>query len=73
MDRLAEIITAKANELFDETVRLRRHFHMYPELSFSEYDTSDYICSYLDKHGVDYTAKLAGTGIIAWINGEKKE
>ncbi len=72
MDRLAEIITAKANELFDETIRLRRHFHMYPELSFREYDTSDYICSYLDKHGIDYTAKLAGTGIIAWINGEKK-
>lgn len=72
MDRLAEIITAKANELFDETIRLRRHFHMYPELSFREYDTSDYICSYLDKLDIDYTAKLAGTGIIAWINGEKK-
>lgn len=44
---------------------------MYPELSFREYETSQYICSFLDSKGIDYAGNIAGTGIIAWINGQK--
>lgn len=71
MDSVAEIISKNANEIFDETVRLRRHFHMHPELSFKEYKTSQFICDYLDKHKIDHVRNLAGTGIIAWIEGER--
>jgi len=45
---------------------------MNPELSFKEYDTSKFICKYLDSHKVDYIKGLAGTGIIAWVDGLKK-
>ena len=72
MDRLAEIITSRSGEIFEETVRLRRHFHMHPELSFKEYETSKFICRYLDRHKVGYTKGIAGTGIIAWTDGLKK-
>ncbi|MEA1887740.1 MAG: M20 family metallopeptidase [Bacteroidota bacterium] len=72
MDSIAETISQSAREIFDETVSLRRHFHMYPELSFNEYDTSQFICDYLDKHKIDYIRNLAGTGIIAWIKGAKE-
>lgn len=70
MDKIAEIITQRADEIFDETVRLRRHFHMYPELSFKEYKTSEFICGFLNDHKIDYIKDLAGTGIIAWVNGK---
>ena len=71
MNSIAEKITERANEIINKTVRLRRHFHMYPELSFKEYKTSEFICNYLDEHNIEYHKNLAGTGIIAWVNGEK--
>lgn len=73
MDKLAEIITQKAAALYNETVRLRRHFHMYPELSFKEYKTSEFIAGFLDEHKIDYVRNVAGTGIIAWVKGKGKE
>ena len=71
MDKLQVIIKKKASILLDETIRLRRHFHMYPELSFREKKTADFICSYLDDKNIEYINNLADTGIIAWINGSK--
>ena len=71
MDNIAKIITRRAEEIFDETVRLRRHFHMYPEISFREFETSKFICSFLESNEIDYVNNIAGTGIIAWINGKK--
>ena len=73
MDAIAEIIKDKTNEIINETVRHRRHFHMHPELSFMEYKTAEYICDYLDKHDIKYSRNLAGTGIIAWVDGEKRD
>lgn len=71
MDIIAEVIRDKANEIIDETIRLRRHFHMHPELSFKEFKTSEFICDYLDELNIKYTKDLAGKGIIAWVNGDK--
>ncbi len=73
MDAIAEIIRNKTNEIINETVRHRRHLHMHPELSFKEFETAEYICEYLDKHNIQYSRNLAGTGIIAWVNGEKSD
>ena len=42
---------------------------MYPELSFREYETSEFICKYLDSNNIDYVSNIAGTGIIAWVDG----
>lgn len=70
MDKIAKIITGKAEELFEETIRLRRHFHTYPELSFKEYRTAEYISDYLDRHKIKHQKNLAGTGIAGWIEGK---
>ena len=40
MQGIKDIIQLKAVELRDEVIRLRRHFHQYPELSYSETETS---------------------------------
>jgi len=71
MDKIAKIITRRAEEIYDETLRLRRYFHMYPELSFRELETSRFICNFLERNNIEYVSNIAGTGIIAWVDGLK--
>lgn len=56
----------------DEAVKLRRHFHMYPELSFHEFNTAAYIAEYLELHGISFRKGIAGNGIIGRIDGKLK-
>lgn len=72
MNTLAEIIKHRANELYKETQDIRRHLHMYPELSYNEQETSLFIARYLEKNKINYTANLAGHGVIATIQGRKE-
>ena len=48
----------------------RRHLHAHPELSFCENETSAYIKARLDETGISWKP-MAGTGIVAVIEGEK--
>lgn len=63
-------IKQKANELLQEMQRIRHHIHSYPELSFQEYKTSEFIASELSKLNIPYTPGIAGTGIVALIEGK---
>ncbi len=47
---------------------IRRTIHQYPELSYQEHRTSQFICDELDKLRIPYKTGLAGTGIAAYIN-----
>lgn len=47
-----------------ELIRLRRHFHQYPELALQEYETSAYVRRYLEKMGYTIT-EVPPTGLIA--------
>lgn len=58
-----------ARQYAPEFVAIRRHIHSHPELSFVEYETSKFIQQKLSEFGVSYTAGIAGTGIIATIEG----
>ena len=46
-------IMSSATALKDETVRLRRDFHKYPESGFSEFRTASIIIKYLRELGYD--------------------
>ncbi|HEX7016242.1 MAG TPA: amidohydrolase [Cyclobacteriaceae bacterium] len=59
-------------QILPEVIRIRRHLHQHPELSFQEYATSDYIKSQLDKLGVAWRP-IASTGVLATIEGESPE
>lgn len=59
---------AKKNH--DYVIQMRREFHMNPEVSMQEYNTSKRIKEELDKIGVEYKG-IAGTGVIATIHGTK--
>lgn len=54
------------NSLIGEVIKIRRHLHQYPEISEKEYETSNYIKSYLDKIGIE--SKIIGeTGVVATL------
>ncbi|MEK5217272.1 MULTISPECIES: amidohydrolase [Psychrobacillus] len=52
----------------EELVQLRRKLHSEPELSFEEFQTTQFICEYLDNLGISYR-KTEPTGVIAEIKG----
>lgn len=58
-------------ELFDEMVKLRRHFHENPELSFEEVETPKTIAAYLRALGIEVETEVGGRGVIGRIYGGK--
>src|SRR5258705_21702 len=63
-------IKTLARELAPAFIDIRHHIHSHPELSFQEYATSSFIQQKLDEFGVSYRANVAGTGVIALIEGK---
>lgn len=58
-------IKKKTNKYYNEMVRLRRHFHMHPELSFQEVQTPAYIAEYLREIGIDEVEEgVGGRGVV---------
>ena len=53
----------------DDVVRLRRYFHMNPELSFAEVETARNIQNYCDSLGLVTKANIARTGVAAVLHG----
>lgn len=49
-------------------IELRRHFHMYPELSYEEFETTEFIEKELNSMGIK-TERFEGTGLVGWIHG----
>jgi len=64
-----EKVTALAQEIFQETVAIRRHLHQHPELSFEEYQTAAYVKSQLEQLGIPYEV-MADTGVVGLIHGD---
>lgn len=59
-----------AKQYAPEFIAIRHHLHSHPELSFQEFETSLFIQQKLDEFGVRYTSGIAGTGIVATIEGK---
>jgi len=61
------------NSEYHNTITEWRHWlHQHPELSFKEEQTSDFIASILNAHDIPHHRGLAGTGIVASVNGRQK-
>lgn len=64
-------INKRINEIFPKLIKIRRDFHMYPEVSENEYRTMNKICDYLDEWNIEYSREVAKTGVVAIIRGGK--
>ena len=76
LDSLLNTLQIKIKELskkyLSETIEIRRYLHANPELSFEEYNTSDYIASKLKEYNIPFTQGIVKTGIVALIQGTKQ-
>lgn len=58
-----------AQSLLPQLRDIRHHLHQYPELSFQELATMGFIAAQLERIGIPYEKEIAGTGIVALIQG----
>lgn len=68
---LIDSIITLSNKYEDYIINLRRKIHQNPELSFNEHKTSELIVSELKKLGMKTTTGIAGTGVIATLEGKE--
>lgn len=64
-------IVKRTEELEQEAIELRRWFHRHPELSWQEYETTEYIIAYLENLGIEVHRYEGRTGCWGMIYGGK--
>lgn len=69
MDFKKKINTLTGPDFMAEIIKIRRHLHQHPELSFGEHQTSAYIRKQLDNWGISYRYPVVETGLVASIKG----
>jgi amidohydrolase len=52
-----------------DSLAIRHHLHAHPELSYQEYETSNYIQRQLTEYGIPHTV-MATTGVVGIIEGQ---
>ncbi|MGC8976036.1 MAG: M20 metallopeptidase family protein [Candidatus Ratteibacteria bacterium] len=62
-----QLIEKEVKNIENEIIEWRRYFHMYPELGFEEYKTSEKIQSILKETGIPFEIK-GKTGVIGFIS-----
>lgn len=67
-ERIEELAVAYA----DEFIQVRHHLHAHPELSYQEFQTSQFVQQKLEEFSVPFEVK-AGTGVVGLIKGNNPE
>ncbi|WP_340104299.1 amidohydrolase [Rhodohalobacter sp. 8-1] len=67
--QLKQIIDERADDIEQEVIEWRRHFHEHPELSNREFETAEYIADYLTGLGLEVETGVAKTGVVALLEG----
>ncbi|MEA4965823.1 MAG: M20 family metallopeptidase [Oscillospiraceae bacterium] len=52
-----------------DAIALRRRLHQNPELSEREFGTMELICGELERLGIPYEKRIAGTGVVGLLRG----
>lgn len=68
---LHEQISKRAQEIEQEVIALRRHYHEHPELSNREFETAKHIAEELKKLGLKPDVGIAHTGVVAVLDSGK--
>lgn len=54
-------------------IRIRRYFHVNPELSWKEFETAKHIANYCETLGLVTKKKVGRTGVVAVLHGEHSD
>ncbi len=66
---IKDIIKSLASKYANEFIEIRHHLHAHPELSFKEFNTSEFIQSKLKSWNIEYEV-MATTGVVGLIKGK---
>lgn len=66
---VTERIVELSNKYYEEMVKIRHKIHMYPEVGYEEYKTSQLICDTLEKLDIEFEKNIAKTGVVGIIRG----
>ncbi|RIV27467.1 amidohydrolase [Fibrisoma montanum] len=67
---MQDAIKSLARQYAADIVATRRHLHAHPELSFHEHNTAAYVADQLKAIGLTPQEGIAGTGLVAIIEGQ---
>lgn len=65
------LIAEKSREIFGKVKTYREHIHQFPELSYEEHETMEYVSGVLTKLGISHQKGIGKTGIVAIIRNQK--
>jgi len=68
---MRDTIQKLAASYHEDLIKMRRHLHQHPELSFQEKKTGKYIATQLKKMGIKHQHGCAENGVVAIIKGQK--
>ncbi|GAA5219533.1 M20 metallopeptidase family protein [Membranihabitans marinus] len=60
-----------SQEILADSIELRRHLHMHPELSFEEKETSALVASKLEAMDIPIKTNVGGYGVVGELKGHK--
>lgn len=64
-ERIKELAASFASD----SIKIRRHLHANPELSFEEHETAKFVANELKSFGLKPEEGVGGTGVVALIEG----
>lgn len=70
MDNFHQYIAEKSERLFEKVNAYRQHLHQFPELSYQEVETMNYVSDQLTKLGIPHEKGIGKTGVIGIIRGK---
>lgn len=68
---LQKTLFEQIETLLPEMIKMRRHLHMYPELSFKEQFTPEYVRQHLESLDIEYRMEVGGNGVVGTLKGGK--
>ena len=73
MDLSAHVrIEERTNQIFDSLVKIRRDFHVNPELGEKEERTAEKIAEYLNALGLEVHTNIGGYGVVGILRTNRK-
>jgi metal-dependent amidase/aminoacylase/carboxypeptidase family protein len=64
-----DLLQNQTDEIYDSLLKIRRDFHVNPELSGQEQRTSKKIADYLESLGLEVKTNIGGYGVVGILNG----
>ena len=71
MSELIAEIKKLSEDYFHEVLKIRRHIHAHPELSFKEFNTASFIENKLEAFGISGVERIAETGVTFCLKGKE--